>query len=483
MKIRNQRAPSATLAVALLFSASSANAGLKISDKPTQNVTCNSGVCSAQADDAVLNVTDLTNLLSIGDVAVQSGTGARDIDVDAAVIWTSDARLTLDAARSIVFTRRLSVAGPGSLTMTTDGGISGGDIRFEGGAVNFADLAHNELQIDGNDYSLFDSVKSIAHALKRGQGTGQYLALAKNLHSVRQYSSPPINIDFKGTFEGLGNTISDLKISGTTGTFGFFFEIDSPGVVRDLRLKAVNIFGNVAGAIAGSSDGGIINCTVSGQVSSNFNGGFIGGLVGGNSGLILNSSASVTVTSTGNGALAGGLIGASGYFGQGEYGKIEESYATGSVAGGDSAKIGGLVGSNEGGEISNSYATATVTGGSSAEVGGLIGENSTAFASPILAKSYSTGAVSGGQSAVFGGLIGTDLAQTGTVSTYWDLNASGIGDPSQGAGNIANDSGITGLPTEQFLSGLPANFKKNVWKQKTSINNGYPYLTDTPSPK
>jgi The GLUG motif len=466
-----------------MFCATEANAALKISDKPTQNVTCTGGVCFANANNAILNITDLTNLLSVGNVTVQAGTGAKDIHVDAAVSWTSSAWLTLDAARSIVFTRQLSVAGPGVLTMMTDGGSNGGDIRFDGGAVKFADLAHSGLQIDGHFYTLFDSVRSIVHALRKGQSEGEYLALAKSVRSGKQYSTPPINTDFQGTFEGLGNRISGLKISGTPGTFGLFVEIDPPGVVRDLRLADATIFGNVAGGIAGSNDGAIINCTVSGQVSSNDNGGFIGGLVGGNSGLIENSSASVAVSAMGSGAMVGGLVGLSGYFEQNAYGKIEQSYATGSVTGGGSAKVGGLVGSNEGGEVSNSYATAAVTGGSSAEVGGLIGENSTFFAAPIVTTSYSTGAVSGGDSAVLGGVVGTDLAQTGTTNTYWDLDASGINNPSQGAGNVANDSGITGLTTEQFLAGLPANFKKSVWKQKPSINNGYPYLTDTPSPK
>ena len=90
------------------------------------------------------------------------------------------------------------------------------------------------------------------------------------------------------------------------------------------------------------------------------------------------------------------------------------------------------------------------------------------------------GAVSGGSNATVGGLIGQDASDAQNTSDYWDLDTSGISNPAQGAGNIANDPGITGLTTQQFQSSLPAGFDKNVWKEKASINGGYPYLIDNP---
>jgi hypothetical protein len=99
---------------------------------------------------------------------------------------------------------------------------------------------------------------------------------------------------------------------------------------------------------------------------------------------------------------------------------------------------------------------------------------------PSIVASYSTSAVSGVSGTTVGGFIGEDLAQTGTTNAYWDLDTSGISDPAKGAGNVANDPGITGLTDAQLKSSLPAGFDKKVWKEKAGLNNGYPYLIDLP---
>jgi hypothetical protein len=56
----------------------------------------------------------------------------------------------------------------------------------------------------------------------------------------------------------------------------------------------------------------------------------------------------------------------------------------------------------------------------------------------------------------------------------------GINNPSQGAGNIANDPGITGLTTQQLQSALPTGFDPKIWASNPNINNGYPYLRANP---
>ena len=38
-----------------------------------------------------------------------------------------------------------------------------------------------------------------------------------------------------------------------------------------------------------------------------------------------------------------------------------------------------------------------------------------------------------------GGLIGQDVSDAQNTNAYWDMETSGIGNPAQGAGNIAND--------------------------------------------
>ena len=89
---------------------------------------------------------------------------------------------------------------------------------------------------------------------------------------------------------------------------------------------------------------------------------------------------------------------------------------------------------------------------------------------------YSTAAV-GAVSA--GGLVGEDNSGT-FADAYWDLDTSGISDPSKGAGNIANDPGMLGLTDAQLRTGLPPGFDPAIWGQKKKVNNGYPYLLANP---
>ena len=97
-------------------------------------------------------------------------------------------------------------------------------------------------------------------------------------------------------------------------------------------------------------------------------------------------------------------------------------------------------------------------------------------------SSYAAGDISQRKSSqsLLGGLVGDDLAATGSLAnTYWDLD-KGVSDPADGAGNIRNDPGITGLADPQLKSEMPAGFDPNIWAQKANINNGYPYLIANP---
>lgn len=83
-----------------------------------------------------------------------------------------------------------------------------------------------------------------------------------------------------------------------------------------------------------------------------------------------------------------------------------------------------------------------------------------------------------------GGLIGDDGSQPGSLTgTYWGIDTSGITNLGQGAGNIANDPGITGLTTAQFQSGLPQGFDPTVWAESAHIDGGFPYLLANPPVK
>jgi len=201
-------------------------------------------------------------------------------------------------------------------------------------------------------------------------------------------------------------------------------------------------------------------------------------LAGVSSATISNCYSTGSVTG-GVGDAAGGLAGFND-----TGGLITLSFATGSVtSAGGGSEVGGLVGHNQvgsGTSITNSYATGAVTdtgGGTGSDVGGLIG-----LAGLPASTSYSKGKVSGGQGDVLGGFVGNDDTHGALSKNYWDRSTSRIKSKSQGAGNIANDVGIKGLKTTQFIAGLPKGFSTKIWAESSTINKGLPYLISNPPP-
>jgi hypothetical protein len=240
------------------------------------------------------------------------------------------------------------------------------------------------------------------------------------------------------------------------------------GLVGFLYGNTVNV-SHIINSRSGAS-------VVAGQVS------FVGGLVGGSFGTIEYSYATGSVTGR-DGSYCGGLVGYS-------TGKITGSFATGSATTGNAitgnyppASAGGLVGYNygavKGAVIANSYSTGAASGGQDVTVGGLVGYSTTSR----VRDSYSTGSVVGESGAFLGGLMGYDNEASALTDTYWDTDTSGITNLGQGAGNISNDPGITGLTTQQLQSGLPSGFTTKVWAENPNINKGLPYLIANPPPK
>ena len=471
----------AMLLTAIMASASFAQAAVEISSKATQNMTCSGGVCTPTAKEAFLNVSDLAGMLSNGDVKVTSGSIAMDIEIKATLSWVSTSRLTLNSYHSIMFDKPIEVAGTGALTITTNDGGTGGDFVFSGKShVKFWDT-NSSLIINGTSYILIDKIRMLQRRTKKHGGI---FALAKSINAGGVvYNHTPIP-EFGGIFEGLGNTISHLTIDSSTDSYvALFGQVGQSSIVRDIGLISADVRAPAAGTqFVGTLVGygeqwtAITNSYATGQVLADD--GAAGGLVGINvGGAVTRCRAAVVVSLIGGFGAAGGLIGESEGF---EDAAVYESYATGSVSGGANSAVGGLIGDDIGGMIIDTYATGTVTGGANSPVGGLIGSNDDGDSFPVITGSYAIGAVSGGSGAVPGGLIGQDVSDAQNTNAYWDMETSGIGNPAQGAGNIANDPGIAGLTTEQFKSGLPAGYGKKVWKEKANINNGYPYLVDLP---
>jgi hypothetical protein len=109
-------------ALVVIAAAVPAHAAVEISTAATQNMSCSGGVCAPTATAAVLNVGDLEALLASGNVTVTttgSGVESNDVRVEAAVAWSTGSALTLEAFRSLVVDRLISVEALAPLTLTT----------------------------------------------------------------------------------------------------------------------------------------------------------------------------------------------------------------------------------------------------------------------------------------------------------------------------------------------------------------------------
>ncbi len=368
-----------------------------------------------------------------------SNTGTTgSIDIDAPLSWGSANALTLLAYDSINVDARITISGGGGLVLKynngnlptpgtlnfplTPTGFTTGSVQFTG--TSSSGNPTGSLLIQGTPYTLVNAnnIENIT--------TGDY-ALATNIN-LPSSSFTPIDeaVAFTGTFNGLGNTVSNLDIgsstSASTDTFaGLFGDVGPGGTVENVGVTNIKIYdsGNYVGGLVGANGGGtVLDSYATGSVSGS---GDIGGLVGYNGGGVSDSYATGSVSGTGSSSSVGGLVGYN-YSSS----TVSNSYATGSVSG--SGDIGGLVGSNYySSTVSNSYATGSVSG--SGDIGGLVGDNAS---SSTVSDSYATGSVSG-TSGDIGGLVGSNGLMTNS--------SSGIVSSSYATGSVSGSGDIGGL--------------------------------------
>ncbi|MBV9571018.1 MAG: hypothetical protein JO056_07250 [Alphaproteobacteria bacterium] len=430
MKFRLAGLTVAFVAVAV----SSAQATLQISNKPTKNMDCSAGECMATAPNAVMNVDDLAALLASSDMRVVTYplTG-QDMIIAAPLAWATSHALTLESNGNIYVRDTITVEGTAHLDLK----VAGGPV-FQKGAVRFWDTA-SRLTMDEQDYQLVNSIADLAAAVAAHPKS--FIALANNYNAKAdgQYTRVPVQTAFAGTFDGLGNTISNFAIWDTVdNNIALFAATKHKGTIRNLGMAKINVlaentFTNIAGGLVAYNGGVIFNCHVDGG----------------------------TVRTDFDGTL-GGLAGLS-------YGIVADSWANVSVEGAQSAQAGGLIG-NAHGHVQDVYAIGRVIAGDQSDVGGLIGYN---FGHVRYA--YSTGHVSGGQNAFVGGLMGT--TQLPVHDSYWDTETSGT---EFGVGG-KNVDGITGMTTAELKAELPHGFSFTTWALSPRINTGYPYLITNPA--
>ncbi|MFT8680224.1 GLUG motif-containing protein, partial [Gluconacetobacter sp.] len=457
---------------------------------------------AARTINAALNSgTDVTEQTSAGAASNISGGGTSasgngDIFVTAPLMWNSSASLTLSAWRNVTINAAITVAGNGTLNILTNtqgATVNPGGLTFAGGNVAFTDTTGGTLNINGQPYTLLRNASDLTSVQYNG-----YYALAGSLDAtpLGTLTSSPIP-SFSGTFEGLGNTISNLTIHDSSGSnIAPFGQIDPSGIVENVGLVGVSVTGGTDGSnlggLVGVNYGAVSGAYTTGSV--NGRGSDIGGLVGMNGqrpgstpGTITNSYSAASVTGVSNwGPAVGGLVGMN-------EAAISRSAASGSVSTISSSSprnAGGLVGYNVG-SITDAYASGAVTSGDI--VGGLVGSNTTLTILQTtmrgqITNAYATGAVTGSTN------VGQIAGQNTTTITnaYFDTNTSSA-TPGVGTGS---SSGITGLTTVQLAGALPAAFNSAIWgnlnnqttpyllgvsaNQQVHFGTGAPFPTTTP---
>ena len=290
---------------------------------------------------------------------------------------------------------------------------------------------------------------------------------------------------FTGTFDGRGNRIIGLNVSGDDA--GIFSTVGTntvnnndgttttyTGTVKDVNIYSGTFTGKTtAGAVAGVNSGrieGIVTFgnTVTSKGNTLTSKGNAGGIVGvNNSG---NFSKNETTGSTNDGVLTGGIY---------------DVESTGSViAGSSSAVAGGLVGTNNGG-IANSFSDSAVTvgtnvtGGTSAGLGGAVGVNTEKGNVQYV---DSLGVTNGGatNSSNIGGIIGTNNGNM--YSGYNESIVSGannvggiIGTNAEGkkVENVVNATGVEGDDNVGGLVGVNSGSVTNGRNNGTITGNEY----------
>ena len=434
-----------------------------------------------------------------------------DITIDHDLTFTGSSGLSLDSYHSVNILKPVTIAGAGAVNIVTNHGGTGGDYDFGlsdagfAGSLSFTGTPNTgqSLNINGTIYSLMYSMDEL-----QNDKNGAY-ALANSIDASGKIYTDAVIKESRGTFAGLGNTISNLTIQNINidyaGLIGTNF-----GTVRNIAVKDARISGRDSiGVLIGNNYGSINDVYTTGEVSGHY---YVGGVIGqSNSGAITNVFSRANIM--GNSAI-GGIIGsndnsvvknahakgsvsaspeheggsdgssAGGLIGTDYRGVIENSSASGNIQGNGS--IGGLIGSATQTSVEKSFALGSASG--SNVVGGLIGNSSQAsiknsyahgnvsvvyfygggligYNTGRIESSYSKGSVSGTLTRLndyyLGGLVGDNRGVV--IDSYWDTHTSGL----------TISAGGTGLTTAQLQGTLPAGFDPTIWGTGPGL---YPYL-------
>ena len=303
----------------------------------------------------------------------------------------------------------------------TDGGGENGNATDPGDGYTVSE--------DGNTYTVYtaDGLMAWAEAAQGNLSLNCTLTHDIDLSGTEWEPVGDRNNVYTGTFDGNGHTISNLTITKENLSFGddcgMFGRVGTNATIKDLTLESVRLNvgadGIPIGALAGSNQGTISNCKVSGNISvTNNEMQYVGGIVGWM-----------------------------------ESGVIQYCHSSASIQGGNSEYVGGVLGGE--------YITATVIKGCSFSgsvtgnrfVGGIVGycrsfDKKTAC--------YSTGSLSS-TGGFAGGIVGALQFTSEANACYWS-NFDG-----EGVGYGYNSSEGTGL--------YKVDGTTHTWQTATEVMN------------
>lgn len=268
---------------------------------------------------------------------------------------------------------------------------------------------------------------------------------------------------YNGTFDGRGNRIIGLTVSGDNA--GIFSTVGEGGVVKDINIYSGTFTGTTtAGAVAGVNKGrmeGIV--TFGNTVTVTGKDGKAGGIVGENKGSSqfdengnLTGSGIYDVESTGSviagsdTAVAGGLVGTNNGALGNSFSDSAVTVGTGVTLDKDTTALGGVVGINNG-NVQYVDSLGVTNGGAtgSSNIGGIIGTNN-----GNMYSGYNESIVSGKDNV--GGIIGENEGKY--ENDKW--NGSTVA-------NVVNATGVTG--TGNNVGGLLGT---NIGSVENGRNNG-----------
>lgn len=305
-----------------------------------------------------------------------------------------------------------------------------------------------------------------------GNTSGLYYELTADIdlaNNVFTPIGPSSTNQFKGIFNGAGNTISNLKIDRTESLSGLFGRVNG-ATIQDLTIDHATITstsGNV-GALVGAAYGTctITNCVVK---NSSVTGGsnLTGGLIG-YSGTAVSKCAVIDTTVSGT-EYVGGLIA--------QVGKaVTECYTLHVTVTATGDYAGGLIGGGNASDIANCFVRGgSVTG--DGYVGGVIGDGGS-YSKAKIKTTYAVADVTAG-TGEFGPLAGGSYVTITTASSFYCSDSALTGKDS-GKNTTGTPKTTAELKDAAILTKLGSAF--GIYAGADGLKNaGFPYLLNAPA--